>query len=313
MLRLLGDLSEAEIAARADCGVAPALRQLADERRAIPVKVAGEPRWIAAEQAAVYRDALGVMPPPGLPAGFLEAPDNPLAVLAQRYAKTHGPFVTADLASRLGLRPAQLEPALRALLNEGLLIQGEIRPGGSQLDWCDAEILRRLKRRTLAKLRDAVAPVDAATFGLFLPRWQELGSERGGMARLLEVVHQLEGLDLPWSALHQTLLPARVADFSVDMLDMLAATGQIVWVGAGALGTRDGRIRQSADFGVGRQVTLHRFRRRRCRQCHRRASGRDLVQSGPSVLRRLPASGTRRDCRGLHPAPEVTDGQAAPR
>ncbi len=242
LLRHLGDLGEEEIAARAHCDAKAAVRQLAAERRAIPVTVAGERRWVAAENAAVYRDALGVMPPAGLPEAFLAAPDDPLGFLAYRYARTHGPFVTRDLARRLGLRPAQIEPSLRSLAGTGTLVRGEIRPGGSEPDWCDADVLRRLKRRTLARLRDAVAPVDAATLGLFLPQWHALGSGREGLARLVEVVQQLEGLELPWSALHTTILPGRVGDFRVDMLDMLAATGQVVWIGRAPLGSKDGRI-----------------------------------------------------------------------
>jgi len=242
LLRHLGDLSETEIAARSRCAVAPAIGELAQQRRAIAVTVAGERRWVAAENAAVFRDALGVMPPPGLPEAYLQEPDDPLAFLVYRFARTHGPFVTHDLAVRLGLRPAQLEPVLRALADAGTLVRGEIRPGGSTPDWCDADVLRRLKRRTLARLRDAVAPVDAATLGLFLPKWHQLGSAREGLPRLLEVIRQLEGLDLPWSTLHATLLPRRVAGFNLDMLDMLAATGQVVWVGRAPLGGRDGRI-----------------------------------------------------------------------
>ncbi len=242
LLRQLGDLNATEVDQRAQCDIAAALSDLEKERRAIQVTIAGERRWIAAEHAALYRDALGAMPAPGLPASYLQSPDNPLEQLAQRYARTHGPFLTKQIAARFGLRPAQIEPVLRALLGTGILVQGEIRPGGNEPDWCDAEILRRLKRRTLARLRDAVAPVDAATLGLFLPRWHEVGTERGGPARLLEVIQQLEGLELPWSALHGAILPARVADFSVTMLDMLAASGQLVWVGTAPLGARDGRV-----------------------------------------------------------------------
>jgi len=242
LLRRLGDLNEDEIDARADTAVSDVLAELAAQRRGIQIKVAGEQRWIAAENAAVYRDALGAMPPSGLPDSFLQTTDRPLEFLARRYARTHGPFLSRDIARRFGLRPAQIEPVLQILANEGALVRGELRPGGVEVDWCDAEVLRRLKRRTLARLRDAVAPVDAGTLAMFLPQWHELGSERQGLQRLLEVVHQLEGLELPWSALHGSILPARVADFNLDMLDMLAATGQVVWVGRSPLGARDGRI-----------------------------------------------------------------------
>ncbi len=242
LLRQLGDLSAQDIAERAVCDVTSALSQLQNERRAIPVSIATQRRWIAAENAAIYRDALGAVPPPGLPEAFVEAQDNPLAFIAYRYARTHGPFVTRDLATHLGLRPAQVEPVLRGLLHSGSLVQGEIRPGGVELDWCEADVLRRLKRRTLAKLRDAVAPVDAASLALFLPQWHQLGGERSGTARLLEVIQQLQGLELPWSVLHGHVLPARIAGFTLDMLDMLAAGGQVVWLGRSPLGTRDGRI-----------------------------------------------------------------------
>ena len=242
LLRRLGDLREDELAVRATCDVREAVARLSAERRAVQVKVAGERRWIAADDAAVYRDALGVMPPPGLPEAFLRSPDEPLMFLLQRYARTNGPFLTRSIAHRFGLPPAQMEPVLNALAQTGRLMRGEIRPGGAEPDWCDAEVLRRLKRRTLARLRHAVAPVDAATLGVFLPQWHELNSNREGMPRLLEVLAQLEGLDLPWSALHATILPARVAGFTLDMFDMLAATGQVVWVGRAPLGSKDGRI-----------------------------------------------------------------------
>lgn len=242
LLRRLGDLTREEIADRADCDVDPALDRLHDERRAVRIGLAGEQRWIAAEQVALYRDALGVMVPPGLPARYLQGVDRPLDALCRRYARTHGPFHTDAPAERFGLRAALIEPVLRALLADGTLVRGEIRPGGIDAEWCDAEVLRRLKRRTLARLRDAVAPVDASVLSEFLPQWHDIGCERSGPARLLEVVQQLQGLALPWSTLHGTLLPARVGGFTLDMLDMLAASGQVVWVGCAPLGTRDGSI-----------------------------------------------------------------------
>ncbi len=242
LLRQLGELRPDEIAARAECPVEAALAQLGAERRAVRVTIAGEARWIAAEHAGLYRDALGAMPPSGLPDAYLHAVDRPLEQLCARYARTHGPFLSDEVAQRFGLLPAQIAPALRALAAEGRLAQGEIRPGGVAPDWCDSEVLRRLKRRTLARLRDAVSPVDAGTLALFLPQWQELGSQREGLVRLREVIGQLEGLELPWSELHGNILPARVAGFTLDMLDMLAATGQVVWIGRSPLGSRDGRI-----------------------------------------------------------------------
>jgi ATP-dependent Lhr-like helicase len=240
LLRRVGDLTDGEIGERTTEDASAWLRQLEDERRAVRLRVAGEERWIAAEDVARYRDGLGVLPPAGLPDSLLEPVDAPLEDLLRRYARTHGPFVTAAPAERLGLLPAQIEPVLQALESAGRLVRGEIRPGGVELDWCDADVLRRLKRATLANLRQEAAPVESAVLGRFLPEWHCLGDRSGG--RLEDAIAQLEGLPLPWSAIANVLLPERVFDFRLDMLDMLAASGAVVWVGAGPLGLKDGRV-----------------------------------------------------------------------
>ena len=242
LLRRLGDLDEEEIARRTTAPADAWLQALQRQRRAVQVSIAERKRWIAAEDAALYRDALGAAPPSGLPDVFMQPVAQPLHQLLRRYARSHGPFVTADPAIRYGLREAQLEPVLRLLENEGVLLRGEIRPGGAQLDWCDSDVLRQLKRRTLARLRREVAPVDGAVLGCFLAQWQGVYSARSGNERLLEVVAQLQGLPLPWSNLIETILPARVAGFQSDMLDLLSASGAVVWVGCGPLGARDGRV-----------------------------------------------------------------------
>ena len=245
LLRRLGDLDEGELAERTDGDVTPMLASLSDEQRAIVVRIAGDERWIAAEDAALYRDALGAVPPGGLPDTFLQPVDDAVARLLKRYARHHGPFLTRDPARRYGLRAAQLEPVLKLLERDGVLVRGEIRPGGSELDWCDNEVLKRLKRRNLAKLRDEVAAVDTPTLTHFLVHWHGIGDGRQGAERLREVVGQLSDLPLPWSLLSSVILPSRVAGFRPDMLDQLAASGALVWVGrgaAGAAGARDGRV-----------------------------------------------------------------------
>ncbi|MEO0973833.1 MAG: crosslink repair DNA glycosylase YcaQ family protein, partial [Pseudomonadota bacterium] len=186
----------------------------------------------------------GCMPPPGLPERFISAQDAPLEQLVKRFARTHGPFTTREIAAHLHLRPAQLDALLRGLTSMGTLVNGELRPGGAEREWCDQEVLRRLKRRTLARLRNEVAAVDGAALGRFLPRWHGLGSasEGRGAGRLLEVIGQLEGLALPWSLLSTVLLPARVADFDAQMLDMLCAGGEVIWIGCSPLGGSDGRV-----------------------------------------------------------------------
>jgi ATP-dependent Lhr-like helicase len=245
LLRRVGDLAEEELAARtqpaAAAEVGAWLRALAATHQAAAVRVAGEQRWIAAEDIARYRDALGVQPPAGTPVALLAPVEHPLEGLVARWARTHAPFTTERVAARFGLARGQVEPVLHALAAAGRLVQGQFRPGGAA-EWCDAEVLRVVRRRTLARLRAEVAPVEAEVLARFLPRWHGLGAARGGTARVREAVEQLEGIYLPFSDLERAILPARVRDFSPAMLDELGALGEIVWVGGGALGGDDGRV-----------------------------------------------------------------------
>jgi ATP-dependent Lhr-like helicase len=242
LLRRLGDLSLSELEARAEGDPGQWLARLERERRAARVRVAGEPRWIAAEDAGLYRDALGCQPPPGLPAAFLEAPPDALERVLRRYARTRGPFLTGEASRRLGLAPAVVEGALHRLERDGQLVRGEIRPGGSAPEWCDGEVLRRVKRETLAHLRRAVAPLPGRVLGAFLPAWQAVGGAQPGPDRLETAVRQLEGLGLPWSALTEAVLPARVPGFTTQGLDGLVAMGWLLWVGVAPLGPGDGRV-----------------------------------------------------------------------
>jgi ATP-dependent Lhr-like helicase len=246
LLRRIGDLAVPELAARTDPAVAGDvagwLRALAETHQAAVVRIAGEERWIAAEDIARYRDALGVQPPAGTPLALLAPVDNALEGLIARWARTHAPFTTERVASRFGLARGQVEPVLNALASAGRLVQGQFRPGGAAAEFCDAEVLRVIRRRTLARLRAEVAPVEADVLARFLPRWHGVGATRGGTARLREAIEQLEGVYLPFSDLERAILPARVRDFSPAMLDELGALGEVVWVGGGALGGDDGRV-----------------------------------------------------------------------
>jgi ATP-dependent helicase Lhr and Lhr-like helicase len=244
LLRRVGDLSQGEIAARtvAEVELGGALAALITSRRIAAVRIAGAARFIAAEDAARYRDGLGVQLPAGLPAALLEPVAQPLESLVARWARTHAPFTAAEPAARWGLPPAQLEPVLGLLEARNQLVRGELRPGGSHKDSCDPEVLRQLRRRTLAKLRAQVAPVGAATFAAFLPRWHGLDQPRRGLGALRDAIGRLEGVALPFSELEARILPARILDYHPRMLDELGAAGELVWVGAGALGTRDGRV-----------------------------------------------------------------------
>ncbi len=245
-LRQLGDLSDAELAARfaaAGDGDYPGARAaLIEAKRILSIEVAHESRWIAVEDAAIYRDALGAMLPSGLPVTLLEPAQAPLEQLAMRYARTHAPFTTTALAARFGLRAEGLEALLESLARRGRLLAGEFDPRRTGREWCEPEVLRRLKRNTLARLRDEIQPVAGEVFGRFLLDWHGIAQPRRGAARLEEVIDQLEGLPLSFAELERGILPARVADFEPGMLDQAGSQGRIVWVGAGAIGERDGRV-----------------------------------------------------------------------
>ena len=243
LLRLLGDLTLEEIAERAG-GADPSgwVEELVAARRAIRVRVAGEERVAAAEDAARLRDALGVALPVGLPSAFTDPVPRPLEDLAARYARTHGPFLSADVAARLGTTAERVAGALRALAAEGRLMEGEFRPGGSEREWCDVDVLRRLRRRSLAALRKEIEPVPPAALARFLPAWQGVTARRRGLDGLVDVLAQLQGAAIPASILEVSVLPGRVQGYRPADLDALLAAGEVVWMGAGAIGPSDGRV-----------------------------------------------------------------------
>jgi ATP-dependent Lhr-like helicase len=215
--------------------------------RAFRVTIAGDQRVAAIEDAARLRDALGAPIPVGVPVAFLEPVPDPLGDLVARYARTHGPFVPAELATRFGLGTAVATDALRRLAGERRVVEGEFRPGATGAEWCDAEVLRRLRARSLAALRHEVEPVDQATFARFLPSWQHVVPSGGrgrmhGVDGVVQVIEQLAGVPLPASAWESLILPSRVRDFSPVMLDELTLSGEVVWAGAGALPGGDGWV-----------------------------------------------------------------------
>jgi ATP-dependent Lhr-like helicase len=257
LLRSVGPLSAAEVADRCtEPGAAPGwLAELAAQRRAIEVRISGEARWAAIEDAGRLRDALGVPLPVGVPTAFTEPVPDPLEDLVARYARCHGPFTTADVAGRYGLGQAVVTGALRRLAAQGRVSEGEFLPGGRGAEWCDAQVLRTLRRRCLARLRKEAEPVPPEVLGAFLPAWQNAGRRaatggdgprpgRGwrmaGPDAVYDAVEQLAGAPVPASALETLALPGRVPGYQSALLDELTAAGEIVWAGAGGLPGGDG-------------------------------------------------------------------------
>ena len=240
LLVRLGDLSDEEATAR---GVNDGwLRGLERERRALSVRLAGESRWIAAEDAGRYREAVGASLPIGLPDVFLDAGPDPLESLLRRYARTHVPFVTSDPAKRWALPAPAVEATLTRLAAKGDVLAGEFRKAAEGREYCYPEVLRTLRRRSLAALRREVESVPPIALARFLPAWHGVAVRAGGVDRLLEVVFQLQGLALPASVIERDVISARVGNYAPRLLDELVSMGEVVWAGRGSLGTSDGRV-----------------------------------------------------------------------
>ncbi len=262
LLLRLGDLDRREIERRAlGPAVAATIDDLVIARRAVELSVGTSRRFVAAEHANRYRDGLGAALPPGLPEAFRRPSADPLGELLLRYARTHGPFPVTAPAQRLGLPATEVEPVLHRLAAESKLVEGAFLRGHSEREWCDPEVLRNIRRRSLARLRKEVEPVEPAVLARLVTRWQGVtpGERRTGLDALLDAVEKLQGLPLPASALEREVLPARVEGYLSGDLDALAAAGEIVWVGVSPLGGRDGRL---ALYLTDNLARLHRARDR---------------------------------------------------
>ncbi len=258
LLRILGPLTITEVDLRSSVDdVSAALAELGSTRRAIEVRIGGEVRWADPTDAPLLRDALGTALPPGIAESLLTTIDDPLGRLLGRYARTHGPFVAAEPATRFGLGVAVVTDVLRRLTGSGRLAEGEFRPLGSTevrggdagggSEFVDAEVLRLLRRRSLAALRAEVEPVEKQALARFLPAWNGIGIVRGsdalrGTDGLLRAVEQLAGALVPASALESLILPARIAGYTPAMLDELTTAGEVLWTGHGSLAGDDGWI-----------------------------------------------------------------------
>jgi ATP-dependent helicase Lhr and Lhr-like helicase len=248
VLRRVGDLTAGEVVERVFDGIDAGglLRELERERRVVRLRVGREERYVAADEAGLYRDALGAVPPGGLPEAFLEDVPDALRVLVARYARTHGPFPTQEIHARYGVDASAVLRELETMKSPpAQLVRGELRPEGSEREWCDVEVLRRLRRASLAALRKEIEPADARALAAFLPSWQGVDRHSGagaGVDRLREVLVPLQGLALPAEIWERDVLPRRIGAYSQVWLDGLCASGEVVWVGAGSLGRSSGRV-----------------------------------------------------------------------
>ena len=244
VLRALGDLTLAEICERtANASDVPAwLVQLEREHRVFQVRIQRETRYLAAEDAGRYRDALGIVPAPGTPSAFLEPVPDAVSQIVSRYARNHGPFPELILSTRYGLSAQSVALVVARLRQSGRLVSGAFLAGGHGEELCDAEVLRTLRQRSLAQLRREVEPVDPVVLCRFLVEYQGTTHPRRGDAALLDAIGQLEGCPLPASALLKDILPARVRGMTPRDLDALCSSGEVVWAGVEPIGSNDGRI-----------------------------------------------------------------------
>jgi ATP-dependent Lhr-like helicase len=243
LLLRVGDLTREQLLRRlTDPELANQLERLLRARRLLEIKIAGEKRLIAIEDAARYRDALGIPLPPGIATALLQTVTAPVLELVRRYARTHGPFTLPEITSRFGLDTKQIESVLQTLLLDGRIVEGGFRPGGVYREWCDAEVLRLIRRKSLARLRREVEPIEQAALARLSTHWQGVLQRRRGLDALLDTIEHLQGAPLAASLLETSILPARLANYTPGSLDTLIAAGEVVWCGLDSLGEHDGRI-----------------------------------------------------------------------
>jgi ATP-dependent Lhr-like helicase len=239
-LRLLGPLSRDEALER---GIAAEwLTELSAARRIFAARIGGADRFVAAEDASRFRDAVGIALPPGLPATFTEPVADPLGDILSRYARTHVPFTADEVAARFGLGRAVVSAGLERLAATGRVTSGAFRPGGHGTEYVDPGVLRAIRRRSVALLRNEAEPVAPVTLGVFLPEWQSVGGRLRGVDGVLAVVEQLQGAAIPVSVLDTLVLPARISDYAPGMLDELTTAGEVTWAGVGSLPGGDGWV-----------------------------------------------------------------------
>ena len=257
LLLRMGDLSREELAQRVSyADWEHDVERLLRTRRVLELRIAGEKRLIAVEDAARYRDGLGAPLPPGIPLALLEPVTEPVVELVRRFARTHGPFELGAVTQRFGLDATSVERALSQLCAENRVLEGGFRPCGVRREWCDAEVMRLIRRKSLARLRREVEPVEQRTLARFATHWQGLANPRRGMDALLDAIEGLQGAPLVASLVETMILPGRVAGYKPGDLDRLVVAGEVTWAGWEPLGEKDGRVRLFLADGMAELTAL---------------------------------------------------------
>lgn len=242
MLRSLGNLSEHAITERSSNDPQPWLASLASSGRACLLQLSG-PLWVATENAAAYRDALGVTLPEGIPVSLLETVPDAIYDICLRYAARRKPFTETELAQEFGLELPKAREILSELENRGRILRGNFTPGKTCEEWCNGDVLRRIRKRSLARLRAQIAPVSGAQYTNFLCEHHGINAPGQGLPALRTAIDMLAAQPLPWSEIESRILPSRISNYHPSMLDALCASGEVLWVGAGSLGKSDGKVR----------------------------------------------------------------------
>ncbi len=253
LLRTAGPFTPAELNDRssAEFDFSSAISELIADRRVVEVRIAGEHMLAVAEDVPRLRDGLGIPVPPGIAAAFTEPAAHPIEDLVLRWARTHGPFVASAIAQRYGVGVAVVQAACESLVGPGTLVSGSFvdRPADAaasrqENQYCHAQVLSLIKRRTLASLRRSVEPVEQVAYARFLSAWQGVGADQRGTDAVLGVLEQISGYAIPASAVETMVLPSRMANnYSPAMLDELTSSGEVYWVGDGSIGDSDGWVR----------------------------------------------------------------------
>lgn len=243
LLLRIGDLTEEELKIRCvSSAVAYEIHDLVRAGRVVRILVQEQTRYIAIEDAARYRDALEVVLPSGIPPSLLFLVPHSLLELVRRYAHTHGPFTVSALVHRWGGIADAYLPLLQQLVQQGTVREGSFRPGETQHEFCDAEVLQRIRNQSLAQSRREVEAVPPQTLARLLVRWQGIQTPRQGIDALLDVIQSLQGMPLLLSTLEAEVLPARIKRYQPSQLDTLLAAGEVVWQGVESVGSHDARL-----------------------------------------------------------------------